>query len=742
MRAYRSGLQIGRGAAKAASREATADVEAVQEEVSDQFTEPATRARELYRVSALYSGIAVVTTGSKLSELAPLPGVKAVHRLVPKTATNSTTVPLTRAPQEWTSGAGGTGAGVTIGVIDTGIDYTHADFGGPGTKQAYATAHANSAKAPNYPDTDKVAGGHDFVGDGYNPDLLQDDTVGFDEAIAAASPHPDTNPLDCDGHGSHVSGSAAGYGVAANHATYAGPWNGTTPFATMDIGPGMAPQATLYGLKVFGCEGSTEIVAEALDWAADPNGDGDLSDHLDVVNMSLGSDFGSPDDPDSVAANNAVKAGITVVASMGNSGDVFEVGGSPGDATGVIAVAASDDATDTVDGLAASIDGVTAPGSPLPALRSDAYAWASKPGVTDARVATVSANWTSGSLGSTNADGCAPFSAAQKSRVVGKVALLMWDDDDSTRRCGSAARSGNAADAGAIGAVLGSDAARFTAGIIGDPRIPVMIANGTGTQTLKDAVDLGKVVRVTMTNDLRSSVKLDWSGGSDDPTDQIAGFSSRGVATAHGFKPDVAAPGVSVFSAAVGTGNEGIAESGTSMASPHTAGLAALVVAGHPGWRPEQVKAAIMNTASHDVYVGPGTDGPDRLAAACRCRAHRRRGRGRDREPRVRRRRPGQRQRVLRHARCLHADDVQQGGPRREHGRRLADVRALRRVVQRASRRGVERHADVADPGGGYQRHGHRDADADPVAARPQPGPGAGPRRAGSGPLLAAGVDG
>ena len=528
---------------------------------------------------------------------------------MPKTATNATTVPLTRAPQEWASGVGGTGAGVTIGVIDTGIDYTHADFGGPGTKQAYATAHANSAKAPTFPDTDKVAGGYDFVGDGYNPDLLQDDTVDFDEALAGATPHPDRNPLDCDGHGSHVSGSAAGYGVAADGTTYGGPWNGTTPFATMEIGPGMAPQATLYGLKVFGCEGSTEIVAEALDWAADPNGDGDLSDHLDVVNMSLGSDFGSPDDPDSVAANNAVKAGITVVASMGNAGDEFEVGGSPGDATGVIAVAASDDATDTVDGLVATVDGVTAPGSPLPALRSDAYAWASKPGVTNALVATVSANWTSGSLGSTNADGCAPFSAAQRSRVAGKVALLLWDDDDSTRRCGSAARSGNAAEAGAIGAVLGSDAARFSAGITGDSRIPVMIANSTGTQTLKDAVDPGKVVRVTMTNELRNSVKLDWGGGADDPTDQVADFSSRGVATAHGVKPDVAAPGVSVFSAAMGTGNEGIAESGTSMSSPHTAGLAALVVAGHPGWRPEQVKAAIMNTASHDVFVGPGQTG-------------------------------------------------------------------------------------------------------------------------------------
>ena len=60
------------------------------------------------------------------------------------------------------------------------------------------------------------------------------------------------------------------------------------------IGPGTAPKASLYALKVFGCEGGTNLTARALDWALDPNGDGDFSDKLDVVNLSLGSDFGAP----------------------------------------------------------------------------------------------------------------------------------------------------------------------------------------------------------------------------------------------------------------------------------------------------------------------------------------------------------------------------------------------------------------------------------------------------------------
>jgi subtilisin family serine protease len=82
------------------------------------------------------------------------------------------------------------------------------------------------------------------------------------------------------------------------------------------------------------------------------------------------------------------------------------------------------------------------------------------------------------------------------------------------------------------------------------------------------------------------------------PADTIAEFSSRGPRALDAFqKPDVAAPGVSICAARMGTGNEGTAISGTSMASPHVAGVAALVRQEHPDWSPQQVKAAIMNTA-------------------------------------------------------------------------------------------------------------------------------------------------
>ncbi len=595
--AYAAGLKTGKKTAAAASEAQTDVVRAQQDTVVAALSRPATRGTVLFRTHALYAGVAVHTDASRLAAMAALPGVKAIVPLTAKKPSNAVTVPLTGAPESWQT-TGETGEGVTIGVIDTGIDYTHADFGGPGTIGAYNAALATDTKTPTYPDTAKVAGGYDFAGDDYNPDPSADN---YDPV-----PQPDTNPLDCEGHGSHVSGTAAGYGVNADGSTFTGPYDTDTPFASLRIGPGMAPGATLYALKVFGCEGSTDVVSEALDWAADPNGDGDLSDHLDVVNMSLGSDFGSPDDPDAVSTNNAVIAGVTVVASMGNGGDLFEVGGSPGDATRSIAVAASDDPVDIYDGLAWAINNVDQEN--LVAQRSVAYDWANDPGITDQELVKIG-DWSQPPSDSNNTDGCAPLSSGDAAIVAGKVPLLFWTDDDNARRCGSVARSGNVKAAGAIGSVFGDDAHRFAAGITGDTDIPVMEVNDDGTEALLSALasDPGDVT-VTLTNALANSTKL-VSSGPDDPTDEIAEFSSRGTTSGDVVKPDVSAPGVTVFSAAVGTGDAGVSESGTSMASPHTAGLAALVIGKHRGWNPEEVKAAIMGTADHSVYAEPAKQG-------------------------------------------------------------------------------------------------------------------------------------
>ena len=102
--------------------------------------------------------------------------------------------------------------------------------------------------------------------------------------------------MDCDGHGSHVAGIVGGSGVRSDGTTFPGPYDGSVPFSSLRIGPGVAPRASLYALRVFGCSGSTGLMTQAIEWAVDPNKDGDFSDHLDVVNLSLGSDFGTATD--------------------------------------------------------------------------------------------------------------------------------------------------------------------------------------------------------------------------------------------------------------------------------------------------------------------------------------------------------------------------------------------------------------------------------------------------------------
>ena len=549
--------------------------------------------RVIFEATNVYAGVAVIADADEIDALAALPGVKAVHRMVPKQRDNFIAVPLISAPSAWT-GAAGTGEGVTIGIMDTGIDYTHADFGGPGTVAAYQSALAakDAGESPVYPDPAKVAGGYDFAGNAYDAG-----------DPATSVPQPDDNPLDCGGHGTHVAGTAGGYGVAADGSTYRGPWDATTPFDTMGIGPGVAPEATLYAIKVFGCEGSTNLVVEGLDWAMDPNGDGDFSDHLDVVNMSLGAPYGSVQDPDSVASNNAVDAGIAVIASAGNSGDTYEITGSPGNAAKALSVAASEDNGQITDGFTAEVAGTA---DTYPASLAGANDWTTQSA--SGSVVEIG-DWSAAVGEGNNADGCDAFSAEDAAKVSGGIVLLQWEANDVTRRCGSATRVGNAADAGAIGAILGGPQAYFTVGITGDARIPSLLSLGPATDTLHEALLSGTSVTATLDGNLRNSQRVIVTGPQD-PTDTAMEFTSRGTALDGNVKPDVSAPGGTIFSAAVGTGSGGESSSGTSMAAPATAGVAALVLAAHPTWTPEQVKAAIMNTADHDLYRDAGRTGP------------------------------------------------------------------------------------------------------------------------------------
>ncbi|MFO7632836.1 MAG: S8 family serine peptidase, partial [Caldilinea sp.] len=390
----------------------------------------------LFRIQRVYNGVAVLATPGQATELANLPGVKAIHRIVSKTPATASSVPFLDAPSLWRGFDGMArvrGEGVRIAVIDTGIDYLHVDFGGSGTGYAQ-NDRTIAGDAPGFPGA-KIIGGHDFAGDQYNANPRD---FSYDPI-----PAPDPDPMDCYGHGTHVAGIAAGYGVTQASATYQGPWDETIDFGGLHIGPGVAPLAQLYALKVFGCTGSSDIVDLAIEWAVDPDGDGDFSDRVDIINMSLGSSLGDLYDTTTVAADNAAALGVIVVASAGNAGDKRFVLGSPSNGDRVISVAA------TQHRSAQSVDG-----------------------------------------------------ALQR-------------------------------------------------------------------------------------------------------IDMIAGFSSRGPRVGDAFlKPDIAAPGVGIASAANASGSGSIRLSGTSMAAPHVAGALALLRQLHPTWSATELKALVMNTAYPLVRAG------------------------------------------------------------------------------------------------------------------------------------------
>ncbi|SER53129.1 Subtilase family protein [Lentzea xinjiangensis] len=537
-----------------------------------------TSTRELYRTSNGVPGVVVKADAQKVRELANRPDVAAVYPVVPKKKQNSNAVQLTRTIDVWQR-YGKLGDGVRVGIIDTGVDYTHANFGGPGTVEAFRAVDPR-VQDPNFP-TAKVVGGYDFVGEEYD---------GGSEDPALNTPKPDPNPIDCDGHGSHVAGTTAGFGENADGSTFTGD-HAELDAAQLDgmkIGPGTAPKALVYALKVFGCSGSTNVTSQALDWSLDPDGDGDFSDHLDVVNLSLGSDYGAPDDPDSLFVKKLYRAGVLPVFSAGNGGDLYDVGGSPGNTPEALTVASVRDSFVLRDG--AEVQGL----GQKPGQYSQNFT--GYPGY-DKTLPVVKLTQAG------NLDGCQPITDA----VAGRLVWLEWDDNDATRRCGSGARAGNVQAAGGQGVLLSSALNNFAAGIAGNAAIPMFQFTGEATNQVRPALDAGTLT-VRLAGVLRTSTPTHDQSISDTPSS----FTSRGT-RGRSIKPDVAAPGDTISSTAVGSGNDRSVLSGTSMAAPHVAGIAALVRQTHPDWTLEEVKAAIMNTAGADVRESGKTFAPNRV---------------------------------------------------------------------------------------------------------------------------------
>ncbi len=526
-----------------------------------------------------YNGFKVQIAANKAAALAALPGVTGVFPLPTYKPDNVTGVPLVGGPQVWDAVNGSFhGEGIKIADIDTGIDYTHADFGGSGNPADYLTALASDTLAPNPlwfgPSAPKVKGGIDLVGDNY--DASSPDP-------ARTTPQPDPNPLDCSGHGTHTAGTMAGFGVLADGSRYTGPYNATTVSSnSWNVGPGMAPKADLYAVRIFGCQGTTSAVIDGIEWAVDHN--------MDVINMSLGTPFGATDTPDAVAASNAAKDGIIVVSSAGNEGSNPYMTNDPASGSGAISVAALDSHSALAGadlktssgnvGLTRSNNAVFADG-----LSAPVYVVAPNPSSVDDGPAD------NGPIGL----GCDPAD------YMGAAGTIVVMQRSSQGGCDRVTRAILAENAGAVAAVLVNDAAGYPPfeGDIANPttgntvQIPFFGALAADTAALLHAAGTAG----TLSHDATVA---------NPQFETLASFDSWGPATGTSdLKPNLVGPGVGIASAGFGTGSGALVLSGGSMAAPHVSGEAALVKQAHPSWR--QVKywtAAIENTADPSMVNG------------------------------------------------------------------------------------------------------------------------------------------
>ena len=576
---------------------AQAQVQAIRASVQQQGASAAKEsgAQVLYTTHNTMRGVALYGNVEQIRALANRDDVERISIIEDMAPQNSGTLIDTDTLSVWAkspanpASTGYTGKGVKIVVLDTGIDYTHADLGGPGTKEAYEKAKASDTIPEGTYDPKKFLGGYDLVGDDYNSAKKETST-----------PHPDANPLDCGGHGSHVAGTAAGYGVNADGSTFRGDYSKLTEeqLKDMKIGPGSAPEAQLIGLRIFGCKGTTAFVPLGLDRVLDPNDDGDFSDRADIANLSLGNEFGVFDETVNYAVGSLYREGILSVVAAGNAnnynavGDTYSNSGGPGTSAYSLTVANSIGSTQMADRVKIL----------SPANEADTYGDYSV-SFDYSKATEEQLRGTVVRAASRNRYACEAFTEEEAAALKGKWALIDWAEADGTAPCGSRVRFDNLQAAGATGVVIASDTEVGDTAIGGNSAIPGVRLAKSQVGRLSSQIDSGNLT-LQLGENLRESIRVQ-----NGKLDQANTSTARGMHGSHGItKPDVAAPGTNISSILVGGGTEATVKTGTSMSTPFVAGVAALIMQAHPEYGPRMIKTAIMNTADHrmqDAWGNP-----------------------------------------------------------------------------------------------------------------------------------------
>ncbi|GAA0386689.1 S8 family serine peptidase [Paenibacillus motobuensis] len=259
--------------------------------------------------SQVFNGFSLEIAADQVEDLLNMPGVKAIYPNNTvyaleepsggSTAAPEGSVPFIGSEAFWSQGV--KGAGIKVGVIDTGIAHDHPDLVG--------TVDPNNL-------------GYDFVNNDNDP--YETTRQNYDDAHALDPSLPEYHPVTgrpyWTSHGSHVSGVIAGRGVGHEGQ----------PGIT-----GVAPEAEVHAYKVLGPygSGSTANVIAGIERA--------VQEKMDVINLSLGSETNNERSADAVAVNNAMAAGTITVVSNGNSGPADATVTDPGTAELVISVGAS-----------------------------------------------------------------------------------------------------------------------------------------------------------------------------------------------------------------------------------------------------------------------------------------------------------------------------------------------------------------------------------------------------------------
>ncbi|HEU5223830.1 MAG TPA: S8 family serine peptidase [Candidatus Lumbricidophila sp.] len=551
-------------------------------------------AKLIYSYSTALNGFAAKLTGAQAAKLTATPGVKSVvlDQKVHVDAVPSTDfLGLSGATGVWNAlgGISEAGKGVVVGVVDTGISPEHASFAGDplGTTPSATTPYLDGnqvvfQKSDGTQFRSDRTTGQQWGLDDYSTKLIGARYFSAGALAGGQDVSADyLSPRDGAGHGSHTASTAAGnanvsasisgvnFGTitgvapAAKVAMYKACWEGPDPATTDDDG----------------CYGSDLIAA--INAATD--------DGVDVINYSIGG--GSANtvlSADDYAFLNAAAAGIFVSASAGNSGP----GASTADHASPWYTTVAASTIPTYEGTVQLPDGTKWAGATVTVPQ----------GQTITGPSIYSGDAVASGAAAADAALCAAGSL-DPAKVAGKIVVC---DRGVIARVD---KSATVAAAGGIGMILVNVS---PSSLDNDfHSVPTIHIQNTARAALLAYVQGTPNAPVSLVSGNQTGIVT--------PTPQVAGFSSRGPMLTGGsdvIKPDISAPGVAILAA---TNNaEGAAPtfgflSGTSMAAPHIAGIAALYLTAHPNASPAEIKSAMMTTAYNTVNAS-GAEATDPFA--------------------------------------------------------------------------------------------------------------------------------